>query len=528
LKASTLVTITDHGRSDGTTIDAPIAGRREWIGLMVLSLANLLYVMDLTVLKLAVPAISVGLQPSSTQLLWIIDISGFFVAGSLITMGSLGDRIGHRRLLLTGAAAFGVGSVLAGATLAPSTLSLIFLLFQDPRQRSLAIGTWIGAFSAGGAIGPAVGGLLLELYWWGSVFLLALPVTALLLVLGPRMLPEQRGSEAGRLDLPSATMPVVAVLATIYGLKQVVQDGLDLLPAGCVVAGLAVGVGFVRRQRTLADPVIAVGLFRITAFSAALAVNFLAIFVIIGSSLFVAQYQQLVLGLSPLQAGLWSLPSTVGFIVGSQLGPRLAGRVRPASPIAAGLVLGAVGLVVLTQLGASDGLALLVIGSLVSSLGFAPVFGFATELVVGSAPPQRAGAASAINKTAVKLGGALGIAVLGSIGVATYRTELANRLPAAIPAEAAAAARDTLGGAVAVASQLPDPLGAVVLQVAREAFVQGMQLSAVIAAVVAVGLAILAVVTLGGQPTASADLHAEAEVARATTTSCGRLEAATR
>ena len=477
------MTITDHRSSGGAATDAPIAGRREWIGLMVLGLANLLYVMDLTVLKLAVPAISVGLQPSGTQLLWIIDISGFFVAGSLITMGTVGDRIGHRKLLFTGTTAFGVGSVLAafstsvemligsrallglaGATLAPSTLSLILLLFQDPRQRSLAIGTWIGAFAAGGVLGPAVGGLLLELFWWGSVFLVALPVTALLLVLGPRVLPKERKVEAGRLDLPSATMPVVAVLAAIYGLKQVVQDGLDLLPAGCIVAGLAVGMGFVRRQRTLADPVIDVGLFRITTFSAALAINLLAILVTIGSSLFVAQYLQLVLELSPLQAGLWSLPSACGFIVGSQLGPRLAGRVRPSNTIAAGLALGAVGLVILTQLGAADGLALLVIGSLVSSLGFAPVFGFATEL----------------------------------------------------------------GGAVAVASQFPDPLGAVVLQVAREAFVQGMQLSAVIAAVVAVGLAILAVVTLGGQAAASADLHAEAEVARATTTPCGQLEAATR
>jgi DHA2 family multidrug resistance protein-like MFS transporter len=390
------VTMTDYEESEcGTAIDPPIAGRREWIGLMVLGLANLLYVMDLTVLKLAIPAISTGLQPSSTQLLWIIDIYGFFVAGSLITMGTLGDRIGHRRLLVIGAAVFGVGSLvaafaasaemlivirallgIAGATLAPSTLSLIFHMFQDPRQR---------------------------------------------------VLPEYRDPEAGRLDLPSATMPVVAVLATTYGLKQIAQDGLGFLPAGCIVAGLAVGVVFVRRQRRLADPVIDVGLLRITAFSAALATNFLAIFVTIGSSLFVTQYLQLVLGLSPLQAGLWSLPSALGFIVGSQLGPRLPGRVRPAQVIAGGLAQGALGLVMLTQLGADDGLAFLVVGSLVISLGFAPVFGLATELVVGSAPPQRAGAASGINETGVKLGGALGIAVLGSIGMAIYRGELADR-----------------------------------------------------------------------------------------------------
>jgi DHA2 family multidrug resistance protein-like MFS transporter len=291
------------------------------------------------VLQLAIPAISADLQPSGAQLLWIIDIYGVLVAGSLITMGTLGDRIGRRRLLLIGAATFGVVSVLAafstsaemlivsrallgiaGATLVPSTLSLIFHMFQDPRQRSVAIGVWIAAFSAGGAIGPVLGGVLLELFWWGSVFLLALPVMAALLMLGPRVLPEYRDANAGRLDLPSAAMPVVAVLAVIYGLNQLVQDGV-VMPVPFILAGLAIGVVFVRRQRRLADPMIDVTLFRIIAFSAALATNFLAIFVAIGSFLFVAQYLQLVLGLSPLQAGLWSLPSAFGFIVGSQLGP---------------------------------------------------------------------------------------------------------------------------------------------------------------------------------------------------------------
>jgi MFS transporter, DHA2 family, multidrug resistance protein len=221
------------------------AGRREWVGLAVLALSALLYVMDLTVLHLAVPAISADLQPTSAQLLWIIDIYGFLIAGSLITMGTLGDRIGRRRLLLIGAAAFGVGSLLAafsptaellivsrallgiaGATLAPSTLSLIFHMFPDPRQRQVAIGFWIGAFSAGSAIGPVLGGVMLELFWWGSVFLLALPVMVALLVLGPRVLPEYRDPEAGRLDLVSAAMSVLAVLAVIYGLKEIAQDGL--------------------------------------------------------------------------------------------------------------------------------------------------------------------------------------------------------------------------------------------------------------------------------------------------------------
>jgi MFS transporter, DHA2 family, multidrug resistance protein len=512
----------------------PKAGRREWVGLGVLALACLLYVMDLTVLHLAVPAISADLQPSSTQLLWIIDVYGFFVAGALITMGTLGDRIGRRRLLLIGAAAFGVGSLMAafspsaellivsrallgiaGATLAPSTLSLIFHMFQDPKQRSTAIGIWIASFSAGGAIGPVLGGALLELFWWGSAFLLALPVMALLLVLGPRVLPEYRDPDAGRLDLVSAAMSIAAVLAVIYGLKQTAQDGFGPVPALSIAAGLAVGVAFVRRQRGLADPMVDVGLFRITAFNAALATNFLAIFVAVGYFLFVAQYLQLVVGLSPLQAGLWSLPSAFGFIIGSQLGPRVLHRVRPAVVIGGGLASSAVGLAVLTQVGASAGLAPLIAGSVIISLGLAPVFALTTELIVGSAPPERAGAASGISETGAELGGALGIAILGSVGVAIYRGELADRLPAELPAEAAAAARDTLGSAVAVAGELPGQLGAVVLQTAREAFVEGMRISSGIAAVVAVGLAILALVMLRDRPAASAAEEADTDPAAA-------------
>ena len=519
-----------------TVMDSPPrAGRREWVGLGVLALACLLYVMDLTVLHLAVPAISADLQPSSAQLLWIIDIYGFFVAGSLITMGTLGDRIGRRKLLLIGAAAFGAVSVLAafstsaemlivsrallgiaGATLAPSTLSLIFHMFQDPKQRSVAIGFWIGSFSAGSAIGPVLGGAMLELFWWGSVFLLALPVMALLLILGPRVLPEYRDPEAGRLDLVSAGMSVAAVLAVIYGLKDIAQDGLGSIPVLSILAGLVVGVGFVRRQRTLADPVIDVGLFRITLFNAALATNFLAIFVAVGYFLFVAQYLQLVVALSPLEAGLWSLPSAFGFIIGSQLAPRVLHRVRPALVIGGGLLLSAIGLALLTQVGVSGGLPALVAGSVVISLGLAPVFGLTTELIVGSAPPERAGAASGISETGAELGGALGIAIMGSIGVAIYRADLADRLPADVPAGAAAIARDTLGSAVAVAAELPAQLSAAVLEGAREAFVQGMQLSSAIAAVVAVGLAILALRILRDAPAPSeADADTELETVAA-------------
>ena len=514
-----------------TRTDVPRAGRREWIGLAVLALACLLYVMDLTVLHLAVPAISESLKPSSAQLLWIIDIYGFSVAGFLVTMGTLGDRIGRRRLLLIGAAAFGALSLLAafstspemlilsrallgiaGATLAPSTLSLIFSMFQDPRQRAVAIGVWISAFSAGSAIGPVFGGLLLEHFWWGSVFLLALPVMALLLILGPIVLPEYKDPNAGRLDIASAVMSLVAVLAVIFGLKEIAQDGIGALPLGSILVGLGVGSLFVRRQLSLVDPMIDLRLFRIPAFSASLAVNFLGIFVAVGYFLFVAQFLQLVVGLSPLQAGAWSVPSALGFVLGSNMAPRIVRRVRAAYVMGAGLALAATGLAVLTRVDGANSLGVVVIGSVIISLGLAPVLSLTTELIVGSAPPERAGAASGISETAAELGGALGIAVLGSIGVALYRGHVAAGLPGSVPADAAVIARDTLGGAVAVAGQLPGQLGAAVLDVARDAFVQGMQAAATISAVLAMLVAVLAV-TLLRKVGSGADREADADAA---------------
>jgi MFS transporter, DHA2 family, multidrug resistance protein len=498
-----------------STVTTPRAGRREWVGLAVIALPCLLYSMDLTVLFLAVPHLSAALRPSSAELLWITDIYGFLLAGLLVTMGTLGDRIGRRRLLLGGAAAFGLASLLAaystspgmliaarallgvaGATLAPSTLSLLRNMFQDPGQRTLAIGVWISSFSAGAAIGPLLGGVLLERFWWGSVFLLAVPVMLLLLALGPLLLPEYRDPGAGRLDLVSAAMSLVAVLLVIWGLKQLAQDGPGVAPALAILAGLAVGVVFVRRQRRLPDPLLDLRLFRSRAFSAALAANTLDFFVSFAALLFIAQYLQLVLGLSPLEAGLWLLPSSAGFIIGSLLTPLLVRRARPASVMAAGMVLTAVGFALLAQVDPAAGLAVLVTGSVAFSLGSAPTTTLATDLMVGTAPPERAGAASGISETSSEFGGALGIAILGVIGIAVYRGQMTDAVPAAVPGEAATAARDSLGGAVAAAEQLPERLGAALLEAAREAFTQGFRLSFAISAAIAVGIAILAAVLL--------------------------------
>ena len=448
------------------------ATAREWIGLGVLALPCLIYSMDLTVLYLALPQIAEQLRPSSAQLLWIVDIYGFLLAGFLVTMGTLGDRIGRRKLLMIGAAAFGAASVLAAfstsaemliasrallgvtaATLSPSTLSLIRNMFLDEAQRGFAIGVWVAAFSAGGILGPLFGGLLLEHFWWGSVFLIAVPVMALLLVLGPILLPEFRDENAGRLDLASAVLATTAVLAVIYGIKRLAEGGLAMAPLLAVVLGAVLARVFLRRQRYLADPMIDVRLFAEPRFGAALACNVITMFVAFGFFLFIAQYFQLVLGLSPLQAGLWTLPSGVVFVIGSLAGPPLAQRFGVARVIAGGLGLSVLGFALLTQLG-NLSFFWLMVGYTVFCMGLAPIGALTTGLVMSAVPPERAGVASGMSETSFEFGGALGIAVLGSIVTALYRGGIEAGLPAGLPPAALEAARDTLGGAVGAAREL--------------------------------------------------------------------------
>jgi DHA2 family multidrug resistance protein-like MFS transporter len=485
--------------------------------------------MDLTVLNLALPSLSEHLKPSSTQLLWIVDIYGFMVAGSLITMGTLGDRIGRRKLLLSGAAAFGLASVLAafapsadtliasrallgvaGATLMPSTLSLIRNMFLDPKQRTTAIGVWISGFSAGSAIGPLIGGLLLEHFWWGSVFLSSVPVMLLLLLFGPRLLPEYRDPQAGKLDFISAAMSLVAVLTIIYGIKQMAQDGVTPLAVASVGIGLLIGFLFVRRQQTLADPLIDLRLFRVPAFSAALATNTLSIFMAFGSFLLIAQYLQLVLGLTPLVAGLWTSPGTAAFVIGSNLAPRLVRRIHPRIIVAAALTIAMIGFLLMTQVGA-DSLALVVIGNVLMSLGFGQAFTITTDMIVGTAPPERAGAASAISETGNELGGSLGIAILGSLGTALYRTQVNANLPANLPVETMEAARQTLGGAVAAAGQLSGDMGTALLNVAHQAFIHELRVIAIIGTVGLACTAVMASVVLRNVQLLSNEMEDEAD-----------------
>ena len=509
--------------SEATALEAPRATRRDWIGLGVIALPCLLYSMDLTVLNLAVPHLTADLKPSASELLWIVDIYGFLVAGSLITMGTLGDRIGRRRLLLIGAAAFGVASVLAafsrsagmliamrallgvaGATLAPSTLSLIRNMFLDPGQRTFAIGVWVTSYSVGGAVGPLLGGILLEHFWWGSVFLIGVPVMLLLLAVGPVLLPEFRDPAAGRLDLWSAALSLGAVLGAIYGLKRLAEGSWGWLPSLAVLGGLAAGAAFVRRQQGLADPLIDLRLFRLPGFAASLITYTMATFVAFGIYVFMAQYLPLVLGLEPLLAGLWTVPSMLSFVAGSMIVPASARRVRPVYLISAGFIVAAAGFALLVAADGPGGLTVLVVGSVIYSLGISPVVILATDLIVGSAPVERAGAAAAISETSSELGGALGIAVLGSIGAAVYRLRITEGFPPGVPTAAAEAARGTLGGAMSVVGGLPYEMGAAVLSAARAAFTRSFELMAVISAVLALATGLLAAVLLRRLPSGAA------------------------
>ncbi|CAL9619420.1 Multidrug efflux pump LfrA [Streptomyces sp. enrichment culture] len=478
----------------------PRAGRREWIGLVVLALPTVLLSMDLTVLHLAIPSISSGLRPSGPELLWITDIYGFTLAGFLITMGTLGDRVGRRRLLLIGAVAFTAASVLASlstspgmliatrallgvaaSTLMPSTLSLIRNMFLDARQRSVAIGLWMTSFMVGAMLGPPVGGLLLEWFWWGSVFLLALPVMALLLTVGPVVLPEYRNEDAGRLDLPSALLSLLAVLSVVYAVKTAASHGFTATASAALAAGIVLSVTFVRRQKRLAVPLLDIGLFRNRTFATALTAMTVCSLVMMGSNLFVAQYLQLVHGLSPLKAGLWMIPSTLASITAVMVVQRLVQHFRPALLMSVSFVIAALGFVVITRVEDSDSLGTVLAGTCIFAFGLAAPGVLSADILVSSGPPERAGEVSAIQETSTELGGAFGLAVLGSVFNAAYRADVADTVPAGTPDTAASAARDTLGGAVDAVSRQPDrPWSEDLLDAARSAFVDAFHTTALV------------------------------------------------
>ncbi|WP_166355972.1 MFS transporter [Phytoactinopolyspora limicola] len=491
------------------------AGRREWLGLSVLFLPVLLLALDNTVLFLALPHLSADLQPTGPQMLWIMDIYGFMIAGFLITMGTLGDRIGRRRLLLIGAAAFGLASLAAAystsaemlivtrallgitaATLMPSSLALISNMFKDRKQRAFAIGVWMAAFSGGAILGPVVGGVLLEWFWWGSVFLLGVPVMVLLLMLGPVLLPEYRNPDAGRVDVVSVALSLGAILPLIYGLKELAKDGLALAPVALIIAGGALGVVFARRQLRLRDPLLDLRLFTNRSFSAALGIMLVGMAVIAGVYLFITQYLQLVEGLSPLQAGLRIAPAAVLEMIVAVLVPLVARRLPPPYLVATGLTVMAGGFLVLTQVDSAPGLALLLSGVFVVFLGTAPMMVLGTDLVIASAPPEKAGSAAALPEVSGEFGIAMGVATTGSVGTMIYVNQLSDTLPDGLPPDVAELAREGLASALVAAEQLPAAARAELTDAARAAFTAGMNVTAAVSAGLLIALATITVVLL--------------------------------
>ncbi|MFG3442690.1 MFS transporter [Nonomuraea sp. NPDC047897] len=488
---------------------------KRWASLAIACLATLLLSLDLTVLHLALPRLVGDLGADATQLLWIGDVYGFALAGLLVTMGNVGDRIGRKRLLLIGTVAFGAASALtayaptpelliaarallgvAGATIMPSTLSIIRNVFTDAGERTAAIGIWSGMSAAGFAVGPVVGGLLLDHFWWGSVFLINLPIMAVVFVAGLLVLPESRNPDAGRIDLLSVVLSFTGVVAVIYAVKEAAHKGVEQVDVPvAAVLGVACLAWFGLRQVRLAEPLIDVRLFRRRAFSASIGTNLLAIFTMMAMSLIFAWYFQLVLGWSPLQAGLAGLPGGLSGAVGGILAGRLIGPLGRNGVVALGLLMNAAAFLVYSSLGQDPSYLVILAAMTVGGMGIGLAFTVNNDNVLATVPKERAGAAAAVSETSFELGGALGIAVLGTVLNSAYRSGL--RLPAGIPD---GAARESLAGAMEVAAALPQEQAAVLVQAARAAFMDGVHVTGLVTAGMLAVTAGLALVGLRGVP----------------------------
>ncbi|KJL19564.1 MFS transporter [Microbacterium azadirachtae] len=496
------------------TEEGPRVGARGWAALVVLMLPVLLVSVDNTVLSFALPEISTALRPSGVEQLWIIDVYPLVLAGLLVTMGTLGDRFGRRRLLLIGATGFALVSALAafaptaalliaaraalgffGAMLMPSTLSLLRSVFQNRDQRRLAIAIWAAAFSAGSALGPIVGGLLLEHFAWGSVFLVAVPVLIPLLILAPILVPESRDPNPGRIDPISIAMSMATMVPVVYAIKEFAVHGITPLVVILVVLGVGVGVLFVRRQLRAETPMLDMALFRRGMFSGAILVNLLSVVALVGFLYYVSQHLQLVLGLKPVQAGLALIPGMAMMIVSGLIVVPIARRVRPQVLVPAALVFSLAGYLVVAFTTHAHGVAPLIVAFVLLGIGIGAAETVSNELILAAAPPEKAGAASAVSETAYELGAVLGTTILGGIITAFYRNSLV--VPDGVPEAVAARATETLAGAFSAAAQLPDALGAALRQAAAEAFGTGVMVTSLIGGLLVICAAVIAALTLG-------------------------------
>jgi len=475
-----------------------------WVALGVLVTAMLLLSIDGTVLYLAVPALTRALSPTAEQILWVGDAYSLALVGALVVAGTLADRVGRKRMLLIGVVGFGLASVLAafaptagwliaarallglsGALIMPSTLALIRNIFLDARERTRAIAIWSAGFGVGAAIGPLVGGFLLEHFWWGSVFLINVPVMALVLVLGLWLLPESRDPQPGRFDILSAVLSMLTLVPLVYAVKHAVSAGFDGTITVCVVLGAAAGWWFVRRQRRLETPMIDVALFRIPAFTGAVVSNVVAIFALTGLLFFFSQYLQLVRGFRPLIAGLAELPTTIASMAVILLVGVLLARLGRGRAIATGFLLAAAGLGAVSLAVGAENYLWLALALIPIGLGIGLASTLTSDAIVSAAPPEKAGSVSSVTETSYELGVVLGIAVLGSFVNFAYRLGLPDL--GDLPAEQAGRVRDSLASAAATL----DP-SSPLLEEARHAFTAAISAGALAAAVLSAIAAVIA------------------------------------
>ncbi|MBM7368360.1 MFS transporter [Gordonia hydrophobica] len=485
------------------------AARRTWFGLAVLMLPVLLVSMDFSVLYLAMPTIVDSLDSTATQQLWILDIYGFMIAGLLITMGNIGDRIGRRRILLVGAAVFGGASVLAafapgpealiaaralmgvgGATLMPASLALIANMFTDPRQRARAIGIWTSAFAGGAAIGPVLGGLLLHHYWWGIVFLINVPVLAILFAAGPFILPEFRATSTDPFDVPGVVLSLLGILPGVYAVKAFATAGVSPQAVLAGLFGLAMLVVFLWHESRATAPLVNLRLFRNPTFSACVAVALVGMMAEGGIAYLSNTYLQSVLGHDVLAAALAGLPMAVTVATFSIVADRVARLLGPRLALAGSVTLAGVSNIGFLALGTSSPLWIFMTLSAVAGVGYGVVFSLVTDIVVGSAPPEQSGAASAISETSFELGTALGLALLGSLATAVFLSD-----------DAGHGFADSLGETLKQTEHL-GAAGEATADAAKAAFVDGMHVAAVAGGGTLLVLALVVFVAMRRRPRA--------------------------
>jgi EmrB/QacA subfamily drug resistance transporter len=476
--------------------------RHRWPALGVLCASLLAIVIDNTIVNVALPTLVRDLEADVAELQWVVDAYTLVFAALLLLAGALGDRYGRRRTLLCGLAVFGVasgGAAYAGgvdglivaravmgagaALIMPATLSLLIAIFTDARERAMAIGLWAATAGLGVALGPVVGGVLLDHFWWGSIFVVNVPLTAIALVAGRRLLPESRDPVARRIDYTGAGLSGVGLVALVWAVIEAPSQGWTsavVLAAGALAA--AALLAFVAWQRRVAEPLLDVRLFRDARFSAASATIMVLFFALFGFLFLSTQYLQFVLGYSPSAAGVRVLPYAAAMIVFAVLSAKLVLRFGSKGVVTTGMLLFSAGLAVAATLGTNAGYGRLAIALALMGAGMGLAGAPATESIMSSLPPARANIGSAVNDTTRELGGALGVAVVGSIVSSLYATELSERLPGGVPASVAAAGRESLGAAVS------GGLG----DAAREAFVVAMSRASIVTAIVAVGGALLA------------------------------------